>query len=107
MSNYHRKAARTREQQLAPAIPKHKDSGVLMSKATERRADLGSKSTNAEDGAAGGMGIRRDMQMIKNNAMRARAGYATTYDSNAKMKAGLREYKNQKNQSKTRAGRSK
>ena len=78
-----------------------------MSKATERRADLGSKSTNAEDGAAGGMGIRRDMQMIKNKATRERAGYATTYDSTEKMRADLRASKNQRNQSKTRAGRSK
>lgn len=107
MSNYHRSAARNRERSLAPAVPLHKDSGVLMSKATERRADLGSKSTNAEDGAAGGMGIRRDMQFIKNNAMRARAGAATAYDSNEKMRADLRAAKNQKNQIKTRSGRSK
>ena len=107
MSNYHRAAARNRERSLAPAVPLHKDSGVLMSKATERRADLGSKSTNAEDGAAGGMGIRRDMQMIKNKATRERAGYATTYDSTEKMRADLRASKNQRNQSKTRAGRSK
>ncbi len=107
MSSYHRQAARKREEKLVQSIPRAKGKGILMSKSAERRADLGSKSTNAEDGAAGGMGIRRDMQMIKNAKARAAAGYATSYDSNEKMRAGVRAYKNAKNQAKTKAGRSK